>query len=80
MTKRKHQIALHGTVAGAVAATPQKYIIEIRGELPPTTPAEAKETIFKVVKELAKDIPGAQEFWVSQPRNRKAATHPGGGK
>lgn len=67
MPKRK--IALHGIVRSAPVSTVQKYVVTIIGELADTPSAkDAKLTIFKAVNKVVKEVPGAQEFWVGQPR------------
>lgn len=67
MIKRK--IALHGRVTGAPTTTVQKYVLTVIGELAgPLTAKEAKLMVFNAFKKISKEFPGAQEFWVGQPR------------
>jgi hypothetical protein len=75
MANRK--IALHGRITGAPTSTVQKYIVTIIGEIATARSSkDAKLTIYNAVRVAAKEIPGAQEFWVSQPRGQRSATSP----
>lgn len=47
----------------------QGYIIQIRGEIPSPSSAEAKKAIFKIMEKMVNNIPGAQFLKVSQPRH-----------